>query len=242
MHDIIEKLETDQPPNWLQVTQELIRHCPAPIQACLGPYFKAALQWDDKLFFTDDWNYVSTKKFNKDFMTYSERFESAYAAGGYILDEFKRVRAGPTTKTVDFGLLMDILKSKDEKLLEENAWIFDRDANFLDLSSATTVESTGNIVTYCSFPRSGNSFLRMYLQKVTGIATGADMTLELGTDLQVVSFKGEEIIDSSVWIKKSHEPYTTFNNIVCKSNKVIMCVRNPYDSISSMMHFFSTLI
>jgi len=33
-----------------------------------------------------------------------------------------------------------------------------------------------------SYPRSGNSFLRKYLQNITGIATGSDMTLELNIE------------------------------------------------------------
>jgi hypothetical protein len=52
----------------------------------------------------------------------------------------------------------------------------------------------------------------------------------------------EEIIDSSVWIKKTHDPKWNLNNITNKSNKVVCCVRNPYDTIASCMHFLPTLI
>ena len=62
--------------------------------------------------------------------------------------------------------------------------MFDKDdAKYLDLNSQTTVESTGNIVSYASFPRCGNSFLRKYLQLITGVATGSDMSLEFCVDL-----------------------------------------------------------
>ena len=64
-------------------------------------------------------------------------------------------------------------------------------------------------VSYCSYPRCGNSFLRKYLQNITGILTGSDMMLELGIDLQLSDFKGEGYADASVWIKKSHDPYLT---------------------------------
>ena len=41
---------------------------------------------------------------------------------------------------------------------------------------------------------------------VTGVATGSDMTLEWTLDLQLSDFKGEEIVDDTVWIVKSHDP------------------------------------
>ena len=118
--------------------------------------------------------------------------------------------------------------------------MFGEDSKFLTLGSEETVHNTHNIVSYCSFPRMGNSFLRMYLQKVTGIATGADMTLELDVDLQLTDFKGQEIIDDSVWIRKSHDPKMNPNNITNKCNKVICCVRNPYDTIFSLINFMPT--
>jgi hypothetical protein len=140
---------------------------------------------------------------------------------------------------------MDVLRSSDASLLEEHAWMFEGECKFLNMTdpaSGKTVENTGNIVSYCSFPRCGNSFLRKYLQLVTGIATGSDMSLEFCVDLQLKDFKAEEIIDSSVWIKKSHDPKWNLNNITNKCNKVICCDRNPYDVIPSLMHFFPTLI
>ena len=164
-----------------------MRECPKQLEKENDtPFLKSSLIWDDKLYCTEDLNYVSTQKFNDDFMSFLERFESKYGPGGYILDEFKRIRPGPTTKTVDFGHLMDILKSDNEALLVENAWIFEGDSKYLNMKdpeSGKTVESTGNIVSYCSFPRCGNSFLRKYFQMVTGIATGSDMTLEFCVDL-----------------------------------------------------------
>lgn len=119
-------------------------------------------------------------------MKYDEYFQSKYGCKGYVLDDLKRVRPGPDSKVVDFGLLWKVLKSNDEELLKQNEWIFDNDdAKYLDVASQETVESTGNLVAYCSFPRCGNSFLRKYFQMISGIATGADMSLEFSLDLQL---------------------------------------------------------
>ena len=98
------------------------------------------------------------------------------------------------------------------------------------------------MVSYSSYPRCGNSFLRKYLQDITGIATGSDMCLDFAVDLQLGDFKGEEITDHSVWIKKSHDPKPNRDNKVHKANKILCCVRNPFDCIASLMHFLPTNI
>jgi len=104
-------------------------------------------------------------------------------------------------------------------------------------NSGRTVESTGNMVAYATYPRCGNSFLRKYLQNITGIATGSDMSLEFNVDLQLSDFVAEEITDESIWIKKSHDPKWNNNNKLSKCNKIVCCVRNPFDIIASMMNF-----
>ncbi len=76
-------------------------------------------------------------------MTYSERLYQNYGQKGYITDDLKHVRPGPDTKTVNFGRLWDILRSPDEKLLEEEKWIFEdpKDDKFLNENSERTVET-----------------------------------------------------------------------------------------------------
>ena len=61
----------------------------------------------------------------------------------------------------------------------------EKDSKYFNISnplSGQTVESSGNMVSYCSYSRCGNSFLRKYLEKITGIATGSDMILEYAGD------------------------------------------------------------
>jgi hypothetical protein len=57
-------------------------------------------------------------------------------------------------------------------------------------------------VTYTSYPRSGNTFLRKYFETITGIATGSDqvMKFNLNIALQFSGLKGEGITDGRVWI------------------------------------------
>ena len=151
--------------------------------------------------------YMSTYRFNDQFKTYTERFNDNYKKYGYVTDDMMLIRAGPETKVVDFGQLWEVLRSDDPALLESSSWMFDRDdAKFLDMKSERTVDSMGQKICFASFPRCGNSFLRKYLQMITGIATGADISIEATLSLQLGHFKGEEILDSSVWIFKSHEP------------------------------------
>ena len=149
-------------------------------------------------------------------------------------------------KTVDFGELWDTLRSDDQSLLESLAWVFEdqndsKYFNMKDPPSGRTVESTGNMVSYSSFPRCGNTFLRKNLQNITGISTGSDMSVEFNLDMQLKFFKAEEITDSSVWVKKSHDPKYDDMHKVHKCHKIICVVRNPYDITSSLMHFFPVL-
>lgn len=195
---------------------------------------KAGIYFKDKIFMDETVFYMSTYRFNDEFKTYSERFEMRNGKHGYVLDDLKLVRAGPETKTIDFGELWDVLRSKDHSLLDSASWMFDKDCEkYLDMKSERSVDKMGQKISYSTFPRCGNSFLRKYLQLVTGIATGSDMPIEAVIDMQMNYFKGEEITDSSVWIFKSHDPMPIKGRPKVKANKVLVCVRNPFDTMTS---------
>ena len=181
-------------------------------------------------------------------MTFSEMFEKRWAKPyGYVLDDLRRVRPGPESTTVDFGELVDTLLSSDEGLLQTNSWMFSDKKHVKFLQSAgqaksgRTVSNTGSIVSYISYPRCGNSFLRKYLQDITGIATGSDMSVEFCVDLQMGDFCGEEITDDAVWVRKTHDPKWNLCNKTNICNMGIVCVRNPFDTIASIMHFLPSL-
>ncbi len=63
-------------------------------------------------------------------------------------------------------------------------------------------------VLLASYPRSGNTLIRSYLERITGIITGSDHNtdLKLNKELFELGMTGEGHIDSSVWIVKSHYP------------------------------------
>lgn len=48
--------------------------------------------------------------------------------------------------------------------------------------------------------------------------------------------KGEDIVDDTVWIIKTHSPYCMPNAPPFKANKVMAIVRNPLDVIISWLN------
>lgn len=97
-----------------------------------------------------------------------------------------------------------------------------------------------NKVAFCSFPRSGNTFLRKYLELLTGIVTGADNTLHVNVSLQMQGMRGEDIVDDTCWVIKSHSPWIMPEAPVFHSNKVVVIVRNPLDINLSWLHLVAT--
>ena len=75
---------------------------------------------------------------------------------------------------------------------------------------------------------------------ITGIATGSDMLLELNVDMQMGQNMAEEICDDSVWVFKSHDPIPVMGCLRAITDKVLVCVRNPYDTIASHFVFSAT--
>jgi hypothetical protein len=88
-----------------------------------------------------------------------------------------------------------------------------------------------------SYPRCGNSLLRQLLEERTGIVTGSDSRSNrpLAASLLQCGFKGEGIVDSSVWIVKTHYP-ERMGYVKCKGDRIILLVRNPFDAIESYFH------
>lgn len=95
-------------------------------------------------------------------------------------------------------------------------------------------------VAYTSYSRSGNTFLRKLLEKTSGIWTGSDgdLNYHLHDNLQFNGFTGEAINDDHTWFVKTHYPLCL--EAAFKANKVICCVRNPFDVATSMFHFWAT--
>ena len=92
-----------------------------------------------------------------------------------------------------------------------------------------------------SYPRSGNSYLRKLLESRLGIATGSDSrpNRTLTQSLLECGFKGEGIVDDSVWIVKTHFPERMGYRKV-SANAVVLLIRNPFDTIESYFHMAMT--
>ena len=70
-------------------------------------------------------------------------------------------------RTVNYTQLVNILKSKDKAVFEENAWIWDGTFHFLDQTEVIGNGGHCNHIMFSSFPRSGNSFLRRLVEQLT---------------------------------------------------------------------------
>jgi len=52
---------------------------------------------------------------------------------------------------------------------------------------------------------------------------------------------GEGTVDDTCWIVKSHHPHPKLpGTLDFDANKIVVCVRNPFDMIYSMSHFMNT--
>ena len=96
---------------------------------------------------------------------------------GYEMDDRCFIVPKKDTPTVKFSWLKDLLLSKDLSREKELDWIDSEGYRFLDKSE----DMLGNMVAFQSFPRTGNTFLRRYLENITGVFTGADMSIKWTT-------------------------------------------------------------
>jgi len=69
---------------------------------------------------------------------------------------------------------------------------------FLDITGEESDEQ--DTVIMASFPRSGNTLLRAYLEKIMGLTTGSDCDIEkkLNKDLMLMGLAGEGLVDKRV--------------------------------------------
>lgn len=106
----------------------------------------------------------------------------------------------------------------------------------LDFSSNCTEK-----VLLASYPRSGNTLIRSYLEKITSIYTGSDHSteLKLNRDLYELGMTGEGTQDDTVWIVKSHFPERVKLQSL-KAHRCIVIVRSPIDCLWSFFNMIAT--
>ncbi|TNV78443.1 hypothetical protein FGO68_gene573 [Halteria grandinella] len=117
----------------------------------------------------------------------------------------------------------------------ELSWVDENGGTFRFLDKQTSL--SGFRTVFASFPRSGNSFLRRFLEQISGIHTGADVRVDGTLNLQMCGLIGEGHVGvDDVWICKSH---FALDQELCKeftANKAIILFRNPLDVIISYTH------
>ena len=92
-----------------------------------------------------------------------------------------------------------------------------------------------------SYPRSGNTLLRAYLEKIMGLVTGSDCDIDkkLNKELLHMGLSGEGLIDRRVWVIKTHYP-ERYGKTKFYAERCILCVRNPIDCITSLFNMVCT--
>ena len=110
---------------------------------------------------------------------------------------------------------------------------------YLDDSSKESEDQ--ETVILASYPRSGNTLLRAYLEKLTGLVTGSDCDIEkkLNKELLDQGLQGEGLVDKQVWIAKTHYP-ERYGKSKFYAERCIMEVRNPIDAITSLFNMVCT--
>lgn len=201
--------------------------------ACLHTLYREDTFYADPVFHKYSLTGPDGSETKRLFERFSERFLRIFA--GYQLDNKMRVVPKPETTVLNLKSVIDLLKSRNERLWQRSRWIFDGNFRFLDGES-----NKNNKVAFCSFPRSGNTFLRKYLELLTGVATGSDNTLAVNVFLQMQGMKGEDTVDDTVWIVKSHSPWIMPDVPVFHAQKNIVVVRNPLDTNLSWLHLVAT--
>ena len=92
-----------------------------------------------------------------------------------------------------------------------------------------------------SFPRSGNTLLRAYLEKIMGLTSGSDCDIskKLNKDLMLMGLAGDGLVDKRVLVVKTHYP-ERYGKTKFYAERAILLVRNPLDCITSLFNMVCT--
>jgi len=129
-------------------------------------------------------------------------------------------------------------KQEDSHYLKELLWKGENDT-YRMLTQKTKFRGLGedSVILLASFPRSGNSLLRLLVEKATGTWTGS---IYKDSRLTKSGFKGEFSQDpKEVVFVKSHQPLSRedLNPLKPNISGVILMVRNPFPVVVSFVHY-----
>ena len=147
------------------------------------------------------------------------------------------ILTGPETETISFPELRELLLSKDQDSYERLS-VLNSQCKFLDAKT----DLTGDRIAMQSFVRSGNTFLRKYLEEITGVFTGADMHISHTFFESMMGLLGQYITNDSnrVWITKTHWPHSIPGDKAFPAEKMIVIARNPIDVFPSFANLVNT--
>ncbi|CDW83009.1 fbox domain containing protein [Stylonychia lemnae] len=96
-------------------------------------------------------------------------------------------------------------------------------------------------VILASYPRSGNTLLRAYIERIMGFVTGSDCDIEkkLNKELMMMGLNGEGLVDKRVLVVKTHYP-ERYGKTKFYAEKCILEVRNPVDAVTSLFNMVCT--
>lgn len=96
-------------------------------------------------------------------------------------------------------------------------------------------------IALASFPRSGNTLLRAYLEKIMGLATGSDgdISRRLIKELMDKGLVGEGLAGHRVQVVKTHFPERYGPNRF-NADRAILLTRNPLDCLTSFFNMLTT--
>lgn len=110
----------------------------------------------------------SIKPIDDEYHTYSEGICVKYP--GYKLDK-NYIVMNVDDREINLEQHIAYMLSKTQKVHDQyenlKAYVFPTNARFLAPQKFPAIS-------YSSYPRSGNTFLRTYLENITGVATGSD--------------------------------------------------------------------
>ena len=110
------------------------------------------------------------------------------------------------------------------------------------LDGTRPIMEGGEHVAFQSMVRSGNTFLRQYIEMITGVFTGSDMDIGMTFHEAQMGLLGQNKTgeDNQVWITKTHKPLDTPNCKTFHANKMFVIARNPIDVIPSFANLINT--
>jgi len=117
---------------------------------------------------------------------------------------------------MSFKEFWDLMRSKDfEKYAKFNEkYLESGEKRFLDGESISPQKVALN-----TYPRSGNTLARKFIENISGIYTGSGMTVPSPMPLQMAGHLGDGITDDTCWVIKAHYPNAPTNKYAFKCNK-----------------------